>query len=137
MKTYTKIEIALNALYGAKELFINKDYISANILAGAGQQIVRDLCISRGIGPTLETISEVVNHPTNVVRNLLVDAYNKMKHAERDPDELVNISHQEPIALMTVAATDLVRLNVVRTQKTVEFFEFVQALKAEPPPSPL
>lgn len=136
MQSHSKIEIAVTALLRAKELFLSGDFVSATILAGAGQQIVRDVCKSREIEPTLKTISDVSGHPAKMVHNLVADAYNKMKHADNDPEGIVEVSEEEPRMLMTLAATDLMRLKEIRSQQISDFVEFIRKLKESKPPSP-
>lgn len=136
MNVYSKIEVAVTALLRAKELFILGDYVSATILAGAGQQIVRDICKSREIEPTIKTISDVSGHPSGMVHNLVAYAYNKMKHADNDPEGVVEVSEEEPRMLMTLAATDLMRLKEIKSQKISDFVEFIRTVKASPPQSP-
>lgn len=136
MKSHSKIEVAVTALLRAKELFLLDDYVSATILAGAGQQILRDVCKSRGVEPTIKTISDVSGHPAKLVHNLVADAYNKMKHADNDPEGLVEVSKEEPRMLMTLGATDLMRLKEIKSKEISDFVDFVQAIKASLPPSP-
>ncbi len=135
MKSHSKIEISVTALLRAKELFLLRDYVSATILAGAGQQIVRDVCKSRGVEPTIGTISSVSGHSAKLVHNLVADAYNKMKHADIDPEGFVEISEDEPRMLMTLAATDLMRLKEITSKEIADFIEFVQTLRSESPQS--
>lgn len=136
MKSHSKIEVAVTALLRAKELFLLDDYVSATILAGAGQQILRDVCKSRGVEPTIKTISDVSGHPAKLVHNLVADAYNKMKHADNDPEGLVEVSKEEPRMLMTLGATDLMRLKEIKSKEISDFVDFVQAIKASLPQSP-
>ena len=137
MKPHSKIEVALAALLRAKELFLLGDHISATILAGAGQQIVRDVCKSRGIVPTIKTLSEISGHPAKLLHDLVADAYNKMKHADIDPEGIVEVSEQEPRMLMTLAAADLMRLKEIKSQQIADFIEFVRVIKeAQPQSSP-
>ena len=135
MKSHSKIEVAVTALLRAKELFLLGDYVSSTILAGAGQQILRDVCKSRGIEPTIKTISNESGHPAKLIHNLVADAHNKMKHADIDPEGIVEVSKEEPRMLMTLAATDLMRLKEITSKEIADFIEFVQTLKAEPPQS--
>lgn len=130
MKSHSKIEIAVTALLKAKELFLLGDYVSATILAGAGQQIVRDVCMSRGIEPTIKTISDVSGHPAKMIHDLVADAYNKMKHADNDPEGIVDVSEDEPRVLMTLAATDLMRMKEIKSQEISDYVEFVRTIKA-------
>ena len=130
MKSHSKIEVAVTALLRAKELFLLDDYVSATILAGAGQQIVRDVCKSREIEPTIKTISDVSGHPTKMIHDLVVDAYNKMKHANNDPEGVIEVSKDEPRVLMTLAATDLMKLKEIKSQEISDFIEFVRTIDA-------
>jgi hypothetical protein len=130
MKVHSKIEVAVTALLQAKELFILGDYVSATILAGAGQQIVRDVCKSRGIEPTIKIISHVSGHPGKLIHNLVADVYNKMKHANIDPEGVVDVSEEEPRMLMTLAASDLMRIKEIKSKEISDFIEFVRNIKA-------
>lgn len=132
MQTFTKIEVAVSALLRAKELYLLDDYVSATILAGAGQQVVRDVCKSRETETTLKTISEVSGHSAKKIHDLVVDAYNKMKHADNDPEGVVDVSEDEPRVLMTLAATDLMRLKEIKSREISDFIEFVRTIKASP-----
>ena len=136
MESHSEIEVAVTAVLRAKELFVLDDYVSATILAGAGQQILRDVCKSRGVEPTIKTISDVSGHPAKLVHNLVADAYNKMKHADNDPEGLVEVSKEEPRMLMTLGATELMRLKEIKSKEISDFVDFVQAIKASLPPSP-
>lgn len=136
MQSFTKIQVATKALFQAKDAFLKGDYISSTILAGAAQQIVRDICKSRGVEPTIKTISNVSGHSGKLVHDLVTDAYNKMKHADVDPEGAVEVSEDEPRALMTLAVTDLMRLKEVSTKEISDFIEFVRTIKSPTPPSP-
>lgn len=129
MPNYSKIEIAITALIRAKELFILRDFVSATMLAGAGQQIVRDICKSKGIDPTIKTITDASGHPSKMVHNLVVDVYNKMKHADSDPEGMVEVCEEEPRMLMTLAATDLVRMKEIKSKEVSDFIDFIRNIK--------
>lgn len=133
MKSHSKIEVAVTALLRAKELFLLGDFVSATILAGAGQQILRDICENRGIEPTITTISDVSGHPVKLVRNLVAETYNKMKHADNDPEVIIEVSEEEPRMLMTLAATDLMRLKEIKSKEISDFVDFIQAIKVSQP----
>ena len=135
MKSHSKIEVALKALVRAREMFLLGDFVSATILAGAGQQIVRDVCKSRKIEPTIKTISDVSGHPAKMVHDLVSEAYNKMKHADIDPDGIVEVSDDEPRVLITLAVTDLMRLKQIKTEEISALIDFVRSIKASQPQS--
>ena len=131
-RAYTKIEVSLKALLRAKEAFLVNDYVSATLLAGAAQQIVRDICKSRDIEPTIQKISNVSGHDKKRIHSLVADAYNKMKHADIDPNEVVEVSAEEPQVLMTLAVTDLIKLREIK--ESSELVAFVEKFKVSQPP---
>jgi hypothetical protein len=130
MTVFSKVEIAVQLLLRAKELFKSGEYVPSTVLAGAGQQLLRDLCKARGVDSTIQTISEVSGHSEKKIHQLVVDTYNKMKHADVDPDDSVVISEQEPRVLMTLAAVDLMRLKEIKSQEISDFLEFIQKIKS-------
>ena len=130
MKVHTKAEIAISSLLQAKRMFLAGDYISATILAGAGQQILRDLCKSRAVMPTIARLSGSSGYSVKSIHNLVTDSYNKMKHAEKDPEEMVEVSEDEARVLMTLAATDLMLLKEIKSKEISDFVDFVRNIKA-------
>lgn len=129
MKAYTKTDIAINSLITAKRLYEQGDYVASTILAGAGREILRDICDSRGIEHTVQVVGKKVGSSTKDVHDLLADVYNKMKHADRDPDGLVEISEADPRALMTVGVTDLMKLKDVKpTKEMADLVEYVRLI---------
>jgi hypothetical protein len=78
----------------------------------------------------------VVNEFLKRRHDLVTDAYNKMKHADVDPEGAVEVSEDEPRALMTLAATDLMRLKEISTKEISDFIEFVRTIKSLTPQSP-
>lgn len=130
MTVFSKVEIAVTLLIRAKELFKLGEYVPSTVLAGAGQQLLRDLCKARGVDPTIQTISEASGHSEKEIHRLVVDTYNKMKHADVDPDDSIVISEQEPRVLMTLAAVDLMRLKEIKSQEISDFLEFIQKIKS-------
>jgi hypothetical protein len=54
-----------------------------------------------------------------------------MKHADRDPARDVFISSAEPQALMVMAATDLVRLNIPHSPAIGEILNFVKSFNKD------
>lgn len=131
MKTYTKVEVAISSLTTAKKLYEAGDYIGSTILSGAGQQILRDICLNRGVEPTVETISKKSGHSARAIHDLLVEAYNQMKHADRDPNSLVEVSEAEPRSLMTVASTDLMKLKEIKSKEISDLVDFVKSIKSD------
>jgi hypothetical protein len=131
MKNCTKSEIAVSSLNSAYRRFLEKDYVASNILAGAGRQILQDLCVDRGIEPVITTLSANLGHSCKDIQDLLVASYNQMKHADRDPNDHIEVSEERPRALMSAAANDLMRLNEEPTKETREFLESVENLKNE------
>lgn len=131
MQAHSKSEVAVVALLRATQCYQNADWISATILAGAAQQVLRDLCEARGIGTTIDMVSASLGYRTSDVHNLVVASYNGMKHADRDPARDVFISSGEPQALMVMAATDLVRLNIPHSSAIGEILNFVKSFNKD------
>jgi hypothetical protein len=100
-------------------------------LAGAGQRILKDICINRDIEPTLVTISTKSGFPVKDIHDLLVYSYNKMKHADKDPEDFIEVSQAEPRSLMTVAATDLMKLKEIKSKEISDFVDFVMSIKSD------
>ena len=127
MQIFKKIDIALIALNEAKSAFLKKDYVTSTILAGAAQRLVRDICESRNIEPTIKKISNNSAYSKRQIHNLIARTYNKMKHADHDPEADVEISPDEPLVLIRVAATDLLKLKVL--DENSEIVEFLITFK--------
>jgi hypothetical protein len=54
-----------------------------------------------------------------------------MKHADKDPEDLVEVSEAEPRSLMTVAATDLMKLKEIKSKEISDFVDFVKSIKSD------
>jgi hypothetical protein len=131
METQSKSEVAVVALLKATQCYQNADWISSTILAGAAQQVFRDLCEARGIGSTIDMVSASLGYRTSDVHNLVVGSYNGMKHADRDPTSLVSVSPAEPQALIVMAAADLIRLNIPYSTAIGEILKFTKSFETE------
>jgi hypothetical protein len=131
MKTHSKSEAAVVALLKATHCYPNAVWILSTILAGAAQQVFRDLCEARGIGSTIEMVSASLGYRTSDVHNLVVGSYNGMKHADRDPTSLVSVSPAEPQALIVMAAADLIRLNIPYSTAIGEILKFTKSFETE------
>lgn len=131
MRTHSKSEVAVVALLRATQCYQSADWISATILAGAAQQVLRDLCEAHGIGTTIDMVSASLGHQTSEVHNLVVASYNDMKHADRDPTRDVSVSPEEPQALIVMAAADLVRLNIPYSPAIGEILRFAKSFNEE------
>lgn len=129
MQRYSKTEIAITALLRAKQSFEVEDWISSTILAGAAQQVLRDLCEARGLTTAIETVSASIGHQVNDVHRLIASSYNGMKHANRDHDKYVTVSSAEPQALFVMAATDLVKLKPPYSSPVKEVLDFARSFK--------
>lgn len=127
MQAHSKSEIAVVALLRATQCYQNADWIAATILAGAAQQVLRDLCEARGIGTTIEMVSASLGHQTRDVHRIVVTSYNGMKHADREPTCDVLVSPAEPQALIVMAAADLARLNIPYSSAIGEILNFVMS----------
>jgi hypothetical protein len=100
-------------------------------LAGAAQQVLRDLCEARGIDITIDMVSASLGHQTSEVHNLVVASFNGMKHADRDPTCDVLVSPAESQALIVMAAADLARLNIPYSSAIGEILKFAKSFNKE------
>jgi len=130
MEKFTKIEVAINLLTRSKELFQLRDYASATVLAGAGQQIIRDVAKHRGVEPTIHTISSTSGQSVKKIHDLVVGSYNSLKHADMNPEEIVEVSEDDARVLLTLAATDLMRMKEIKSQEISDIIEFVRKIKS-------
>lgn len=126
---YSKIEIAIHSLITAKDFHQKGDYIISTILSGPAQQVLRDLCKSRNIEPVIKTISNKSGHSEKDIHEMLVETYNGMKHADKDPEASVEVLEAISRSLMTVAATDLMRLNEIKSKDISDFVDYVKSIK--------
>jgi len=130
MSQHSRLEIAIEALLQAQKFYEASNYICAVILAGASQQVIHDLCIANGKESVIKTIGQLSGHGAKKVHNLIVDSYNKSKHADRDPNDSVFVSSDEARVLMTVAATDLLKFPHVLSKEVLEFFDFIRSIRS-------
>jgi hypothetical protein len=130
MNSFSKTEVAIAALVKAKECYQAQDWVASIILAGAAQQILRDLCRSRGLASTLEQVGITKGSNFKDVHVLISSAYNSMKHADLDPDASVVASLEESQVLLVLAAADLVKLSVDFSTEVKDILSFVRTFQA-------
>lgn len=125
MRKYSKIEVAVELLIDAKKLLENGRYVSATVLAGAAQQIVRDICRKKQIDPAIKTLAKNEILDRTELHDFISCTYNKLKHANKEQFDVV-VSEDETRVLMGLAATDLMRLNVNPNKSIVDILNFVK-----------
>lgn len=130
MSEYSRIEIAIESLIQAQKLYGESNFICSVILAGAAQQVIRDLCKSKKIEPVIKTIGKISGRKPKDIHDLIVESYNKSKHADINPNENVFVSADEARVLMTVAATDLMRIDRIQSKRVMDFIEFIRSIKS-------
>lgn len=123
------MDIAIESLLQARLHFESQNYICAVILSGAAQRVLRDLCLNKKLMSTVEIIELDSGHSWKKVDKILTDCFNKTKHARMDSSESVSISSQEARVLMTVAASDLVKLYVNPSKDVADFYDFIRSIK--------
>ena len=123
--SYSKIEVAIELMLCAKNLYQQENHVCATILAGAAQQIVRDLCKANQIEPTIKTLAEHQCRDGTELHDFISFTYNKLKHANREQNDVV-VGEDEARVLIELAATDLIRLKVNPNQSIVEILNFVK-----------
>ncbi len=127
MATYTKSQIAINLLLSAKKCFEQNDLVSAIVLAGAAREILRALCKNRSIEPTIKSLSKRQDLDEKNLHDLIVKTYNKLKHADREKDD-VEVCAEEVKVLVLLAATDLMRLDLPLNENITSVLDFSQTL---------
>lgn len=121
----SKIEAAQRQLDCAIELwFLDKDELSVNTLAGAAYQLVHDLKKHKGLAHTLLYDAAMIKpeHRKKWV-NLLKKPVNFSKHADNDPDDVLEFDPQGNIGFLMAAAAGL-RLMGASTSDTVNALIF-------------
>jgi hypothetical protein len=134
MATHSKSSVAICSLIRAKACYLEGDWISSTILAGAAQRILKDLCVAAGIESTIDTVSASLGRKPYEVHNLITTSYNGMKHADRDPEGTIDVSSKEPQALIVMAAADLVRLKIPYSSTVGEILNFAKSFSVEQQP---
>jgi hypothetical protein len=80
MSTYAKHEVAIDLLEKALKMHSDGNLISAIVLCGASQQIFRDICLSKNINPTINTLSEQGIQDRKSLHDFIVKTYNKLRN---------------------------------------------------------
>ena len=127
MKTYTKTEIAINLLLSSGENYRTQNYISAIVLAGAAQQILRDLCKTKEIKSSIKSLACNQNKTGRELHKLITATYNRLKHADLGQRN-VEICAEEFKVLHELAATDLLRLNSPPCEELKKIINFNKSL---------
>lgn len=126
---YSKIEIAVEALIQAQKFHEASNFICAQILLGASQTIIKDLCKANGIQSSISDIVEFSGYEYSEVHNIVVGTYNKTKHADRDPFDTVFVSAENIKMHMEVAVSDLLRLDPNLINIIPDVFGYVYLLR--------
>lgn len=86
----SKTDAARRQLEAAIRLwFFDGDAVSVHTLAAAAHQLVHDLGKARGLGTSLRELSDVRPEYRRKLREAIVRDENFFKHADRDPDALL------------------------------------------------
>jgi len=104
---YSKQDVARGQINSAINLFSNsKDYVSANTLAWASNDLLRGVAKHHGIITFQEELEDRIK-PDFVEnwRRLLREAYTFSKHADRDPEALLEELHPEAVCCALFGST--------------------------------
>jgi hypothetical protein len=107
-QTVTKLEAARRQLETAVRLyFASDDAVSIHTLAAAAHQVLADLSVVRGGSPTIsETILKLLSpEAQKEARRHVAAAENFLKHAERDPDAILEFDPELTELLLLQACT--------------------------------
>jgi hypothetical protein len=125
--TYTRTQVAIILLNDAKDLYTKGKFISSIVLAGAAQQLLRDLCRNVKIDPTIKILSNIQNIHGQGLHDLIAETYNKLKHADKEQGD-VEVDKDEAKILLVLAASDLMRLNYPQNDIIKNFLKFADTL---------
>jgi hypothetical protein len=129
MQKYTKLEISIVELRRAKQCYLEADYVSATVLAGAARSIILNLCKHYCIKSTINIIGTNVGLIDKEINNLVSLSYNASKHADKDPIQEVEICAERVEALFALATSDLQLLNELHNFYVEDLFLFPLSLK--------
>ncbi len=122
-------EVAITALLTSIDCYRSGNHVSSIILSGAARQILNDLCISNQLPTTAKLIGKSTNKTTKQVHDFIADTYNSLRHANRNPGQLIIVSKDESKMLIIMAASDLARLNPPSTQQIKQILNFANSFQ--------
>lgn len=125
MTTYTRTEIAIRSIVTAKNLFEKGLFTEATVLAGSAHHIVRDICRHKGIEPSEDSLISMRNQSAKETVKIINGAYNNLKHADKDTDDLVDVPDDEALLHIKLGCINLMRLKVddARVKQLLNFVE--------------
>ncbi len=112
MSLQSRLSIAIDILDKAVKTFDDNDIVASTVLAGAAQQLLRDVCLSKGIVPTLNELSENDGRTAQKLHDLIAETYNRFKHADREQADIEVLATDAQI-LLGLAVIDLLKLDPV------------------------
>jgi hypothetical protein len=129
MTSYSKCQVAVELLTQAVRLHSEKNLVAAIVLSGAAQQILRDVCKTKAISSTLNDLAQSHGKDVKELHRLIVAVYNKFKHADVEQGD-VAVVDEEARVLITLAAADLMRLNLPLTDDTKKIVDYANSMRA-------
>jgi len=125
MAMYSRTEIAIRSIVTAKGLFEKGQITEATVLAGSAHHIVRDICRNQGIETSEDALISMRNRPAKETVRIINSAYNNLKHAEKNTDELVDVPDDEPLFLIKLGCINLMRLKVddIRVRLLLDYIQ--------------
>jgi magnesium-transporting ATPase (P-type) len=91
------------------------------------QQVLRDICKSKSLEPTIRTFANNEKRDGKGLHDLIAETYNKLKHADEEQDD-VEVLEDDLRVLVVLAVTDLLRLNLPHTDSIKSILEFQKSL---------
>ena len=110
MSLQSRLSIGVDILDKAVKMFDDNDIVVSTVLAGAAQQLFRDICLSKELKPAIQKLSENEGKTAKSLHDLITETYNKLKHADWEQGD-VEVTVNDVKVLLVLAATDLLKLN--------------------------
>ena len=108
-------------------MYSKGNFTSAIVLAGAAQQLLRDICKDAKIEPTIKILADNEGRDGQGLHDLIVETYNRLKHADKEQGD-VEVVEGDAKVLMVLGASDLMRLNISKNDVIKNFLKFAETL---------
>jgi len=134
MAKYTKIEIAIHHFSTAVNAYHRRDLLTALHCAGAADEIAGKLCSKQGNKDSLNELDSLHNElrlrlSNKELINHLNDTKNKIKHADRDADAIVEIDAVDCLFTLLMAGLNIMRTRHERTQSILDSLRLLNKIR--------
>ncbi|MBL7139583.1 MAG: hypothetical protein ISS74_01600 [Planctomycetes bacterium] len=119
----TKLKVAERQLSEAIRLFFERrDIVAVHTLAAASDQVLSDICVARGMESQLRHHADFIrDEACKEYFRLLKRAENFFKHADRDPEGILEFRAEQTVVLLFDSVVLLWRLTQTLTHEARTF----------------